>query len=403
MSEFIILKDHNHVRRMTDASGGLMEGFGGAAGGGTDIPPDPTLTVEDLSPNDMRDAASDPNVLGVVRPIPTTLIKPMDDNSDTSQTGSTWGVEAVGADTSIADGSGVTACVLDTGIDNTHPAFAGMTLVEKDFTGSGNGDVQGHGTHCAGTVFGRDVDGLRIGVARGVSNALIGKVLGDNGSGGSEMLFDGMLWASANNAQVISMSLGFDFPGLVKRLVDAGWPANLATNVALESYRSNIRMFDSIMDLIAARAAFNGGSIVVAATGNESQRDTDPNFEVSASVPAAAKGIMSVGAVGQGAGGLTVASFSNTNPVVTGPGVGVISAKTGGGLVSFNGTSMATPHVAGLACLWWQTIRGLGIPATADGVKARLRASAVTDVFAAGVDIMDRGEGLAKAPAAGMS
>jgi len=401
MSQYIVLKDKNGARRHTGLGGNITEGIGPVTSSISDLPPDPSISMESLDANDLREAARDPDVLGVARSMPTTLIAPLQGEALASGA-PTWGVVAVGADQSPADGAGVVACVLDTGIDSDHPAFAGVNLVEEDFTGSGNGDVQGHGSHCAGTVFGRDVDGTRIGVAPGITDALIGKVLGDDGSGGSEMLFDGMMWASRNNAQVISMSLGFDFPGLVKRLVEGGWPVDLATSAALEGYRMNIRMFDQIMALIRARAAFNGGTIVVAATGNESHRDQDPNFEVSASVPAAAQGIVSVGAVGQSPAGLVVAGFSNTNPILTGPGVDVLSAKTGGGLISFRGTSMATPHVAGLAALWWQTIRAAGIPATADAVQARLRSAAVTDVFAPGVDILDRGDGLAKAPSAGM-
>ncbi|MEM7232364.1 MAG: S8 family serine peptidase, partial [Planctomycetota bacterium] len=69
--------------------------------------------------------------------------------------------------------------------------------------------------------------------------------------------------------------------------------------------------------------------IVVAASGNESRRQVHPNFEVSASVPAAAEGIVSVGALGESAGGLTIAPFSNTNPTLSAPGVGVISAQLG--------------------------------------------------------------------------
>ena len=68
--------------------------------------------------------------------------------------------------------------VLDTGIDPNHVAFNGVNLTRRNFTAEGDDDLHGHGTLCAGTIFGRDVNGLRIGVARGVSDAIIGKVLG---------------------------------------------------------------------------------------------------------------------------------------------------------------------------------------------------------------------------------
>ena len=157
-------------------------------------------------------------------------------------------------------------------------------------------------------------------------------------------------------------------------------------------------MFDGIMAVIANSAPFTGGTVVVAATGNESKRDIHPNYEVGASLPAAAQGVISVGALGRTSAGLEVASFSNTNPVMAAPGVSVTSARVGGGLVAFNGTSMATPHVAGLAALWWEALRNAGIPMTPAGVTARLRAGCRTDVFAPGVDVTDRGDGLATAP-----
>src|SRR5262249_4677245 len=95
-----------------------------------------------------------------------------------------------------------------------------------------DGDKQGHGTHCAGTIFGRAVDGKRIGVAPGVTKALIGKVLADDGGGNSDMIFAGIQWAVTEGAQVISMSLGFDFPGSVKRMTDDGWPIDLDLDLA---------------------------------------------------------------------------------------------------------------------------------------------------------------------------
>jgi subtilisin family serine protease len=310
-----------------------------------------------------------------------------------------WGIAAVGADASTRTGEGVVVSVLDTGIDSGHEAFAGVELVEKDFSGSGNGDVQSHGTHCAGTVFGRDVGTSRIGVARGVSKALIGKVLGDDGSGESDMLFRGMQWAIQEGARVISMSLGFDFPGLVKRLVEEqGFPVDLATSAALEAYRSNLRMFDAIMQLARSQEAFTGGVLVVAAAGNESERATNPDHEIGVSVPAAADGVVSVGALGEGTAGLVIAPFSNTFPVISGPGVRILSAKTKGGLSTKSGTSMATPHVAGVATQWWEEVADSSLPVTATTVLAKLLATADTSALAAEIDIADRGVGLVRSP-----
>jgi subtilisin family serine protease len=215
------------------------------------------------------------------------------------------------------------------------------------------------------------------------------------------MLFDAILWASSLNAKVLSMSLGFDFPGLSKILTKRGYPVDLATSIALEGYRANLRLFDNLMDLLASKAAFNGGMVMVAASGNESNRQKNPKYEVGTSVPAAATGIVSVGALEEAGDRLKVADFSNTNPMLSTPGVDVVSAKSGGGLVALQGTSMACPHAAGVAALWWQHLKeDAGIPATASAVVSRMRATCRRDVFRAGVDLLDRGDGLVQAPAA---
>lgn len=398
MSEFIVLRDKNRTLRTIDL-GRRNTGLIGLETMSGSMPPEPEISTEELDSQHLHEATQDPDVLSIARTMPTLLIAPTEGPDLEAVSGATWGVEAVGAINSPATGDGVRVAVLDTGIDASHSAFNGVTLFQEDFSGDGNGDAQGHGTHCAGSVFGRDVDGLRIGVAPGVSEALIGKVLANDGSGSTSMLFKGMQWAVNNGARVISMSLGYDFPGLVKDLIQQGFPEKLAASAALESYRMNIRMFDRLVDMFHAQTPFTGGTVIVAASGNESERQRDPNFEVSVSVPAAAERIISVGALGQDENGLVVAPFSNTNPVLAAPGVNIISAKTGGGVKSLNGTSMATPHVAGLTALWWEQMRRMDIPVTPDGVKARLRANAVTNVFAPGVDVLDRGAGLAQAPA----
>ncbi len=266
-----------------------------------------------------------------------------------------WGVGVVGALNSPFDGSGVIVAVLDTGIDRNHPAFTGMEIIEEDFTGEGKGDENGHGTHCAGTICGRDVNGTRIGIARGVKRLLVGKVLGKDGGGSTAAIADALQWAVKNGAYVISMSLGMDFPGYQKALVENGRPEEVATSMALEGYRENVRLFDRLAATIAAGEFLGRRAVVVAATGNESHREVAAGFTISKGPPAAAEGFLAVGAIQTTSSRekpFKVAPFSNTKADLAAPGVGIWSAKRGGGLEPLSGTSMATPHVAGVAALW---------------------------------------------------
>lgn len=363
----------------------------------------PKIETAELSASEVLDVSRDPTVAGIAPAIPTKLVQLVEDKPTPkadipaeAEGAIAWGVQAVKADTSTYTGNGVSVAILDTGIDKAHLAFTGVTVIEQDFTGTGNGDQQGHGTHCAGTIFGRDVSGTRIGIARGVQRALIGKVLDANGRGDSEMLFRGMQWAQQQGANVLSMSLGFDFPGLVKRLETQGLPTEAATSIALEGYRANLRMFDAIMNLFKQASAFGPGILVVAASGNESNR---PTYEVGVSVPAAAQDVIAVGAVAKQTNGFSIAPFSNTFPQVSAPGVKVLSAKKGGGLVEFSGTSMATPHVAGVAALWAEKHRTVANNRVADAVRAELLATARDNVFVTGTDPADRGFGLVTSPA----
>ena len=360
--------------------------------------PEPKVDVVSLTPREVQSVARDPAVRGIAPLMPTKLIQPVDSNVGAATT-PVWGLAAVGADRSAFTGAEVVVAVLNTGIEATHAAFAGVELIQQDFSGSGNGDRQGHGTHCAGTIFGRDVDGVRIGIARGVQRALIGKVLGDDGSGDSDMIFRGIQWALQEGADVISMSLGFDFPGLGAQLVrEEQWPVDLATSAALEAYRGNLRMFDALMEMVQARVAFDEGTLLCAAAGNESHRDVNENYEIAVSIPAAAEGVISVGALQESPQGWRVATFSNTFPQLSAPGVNILSAKLGGGLRALNGTSMATPHVAGIVALWWEAVRRSSTRPSSAAVLAKLLASARTEGFVSGVDEADRGLGIITAP-----
>ena len=355
----------------------------------------------DLDAQQADEARKDDKTIGVALVMPTSLIMPFAIDGAAEAGGDvSWGIEEVGAVATGATGSGVKVAVLDTGIDRQHVAFAGVTITEMDLSGDGKGDRQGHGTHCAGTIFGRDVGGVRIGVARGVTDVLVGKVLGDNGSGDTGMLFRGLQWAIDNNADVISMSLGFDYPKLVSRLVAGGWPIERATSVALINYRENLRLLDNIMERVRILADSSRGTVIVAASGNESKAGSVPPYRIAASLPAAALGLISIGAAERQPTGLKIADFSNTMARFAAPGVNIRSARAGStnGLVAFNGTSMATPHAAGVAALWWQHLRDTQPDVRTRHVEAALMTHATTDRFLPAVDPVDRGDGLVKAP-----
>ncbi|MEY9136499.1 subtilisin family serine protease [Bradyrhizobium diazoefficiens] len=391
MAQFIVLKNAKSTgtRSPFEEFGPTTESVPAA--------PEPRVEVLNVTPADAHSIAQDQQVTAVAIPMPIALIKPCETDLPAGIAAATdaWGISAIGADRSPFTGDGVVVAVLDTGIDKSHPAFAGVDIIEKDFSGSGDGDRNGHGTHCAATIIGRDVNGKRIGIARGVRKALIGKVLADNGGGNSDMIFRGIQWALEQGAHVISMSLGFDFPGAVQRMVTGGMPISPATSNALEAYRSNLRFFDALTQMIEAKGAFGDTAVVVAATGNESVR---PTFTVAASLPAASRGIISVAALGRNlAGKFEVAKFSNTMSQLAAPGVDILSAKAGGGLASMSGTSMACPHVAGIAALWWEALRKSGtVKASASLVATKLLGTARTDGLSDGP--LDRGTGIVTAP-----
>jgi subtilisin family serine protease len=382
----------------TPARGGFLSGTPGGAAAEPQIAR-LDVAVDEFDKSRSRDLARDPDIIAIAPVIPLQLIQPL--TAGAAQPGAAgvdWGVEAVGAGTSPFTGDGIVVAVLDTGIDSSHEAFKGVTLVENNFTEDADGsDQHGHGTHCAGTIFGRDVNGVRIGVARGVRKALIAKVIGKSGAA-SDQIARAILWAVNEGASVISMSLGIDFPGVQKKMQDAGFPPQLATSRALDAYRLNVLLFEKLTSMVKSLAEFRQtAAVVVAAAGNESKRDVDPKFAIAVVPPAVSDGIISVAAVGRGASGFVVAPFSNTGAKVAGPGVDITSAKPGGGLTVMSGTSMATPHVAGVAALWAQRQRTIG-PLSSGLLAARLEASGDTAVMQKPFNAADVGAGMVRAP-----
>jgi subtilisin len=241
----------------------------------------------------------------------------------------TWGLQATKVPASRFTGRGIRIAVLDTGLDMRHPDFAERRITPQSFIQDQQvQDRHGHGTHCIGTACGPRRPGQlpRYGIAY-EAEIFAGKVLSNQGSGADAGILAGIQWGITNGCAILSMSLG--------AMVAPG-----------QSYS---RVFE-----YAARRALSRGTLIIAAAGNESQR---PGFIAPVGHPANCPSIMAVGAINRR---FQVAPFScgGLNPEggqvdIAGPGVDIRSSWPRPVLYnSISGTSMATPHVAGIAALW---------------------------------------------------
>lgn len=367
---------------------------------GSDLNDPEKLTVKavELGRQEAAELDKDPEVVSYAQVMPLKLHEPVERlPEDAPSDDEPWGLGVVRATSSTFTGEGIKVAVLDTGIDAEHEAFRGVDIMQRDFTGEGDGDTDGHGTHCAGTIFGQPVKGVRIGVALGVRQALIAKVIGSHG-GSTESLLKAIQWALDNGANIISMSLGMDFPGFVNTLVKNGYPADLATSKALEGYLENVQLFASLAAFVRHNSRMFNGALLIAAAGNESRRSHDPNHVITVAPPAAADGIIAVGAVAETSSGFAVAPFSNSNPDVSAPGVDILSAQSGGGLVKMSGTSMAVPHVAGVATLWAEKLRRTLRGISATQLSQKLIGTATLETPRGQVTSVDVGIGIVQAP-----
>lgn len=226
-----------------------------------------------------------------------------------------WGPQMFGVPDLLRQtaGRGVKVAVLDTGCSLVHEDLRDALLDAKDFTGSRYGaqDVQGHGTHCAGVVAARNNAVGMLGVAP-ECGLLIGKVLGDDGTGTSQGVAEGLVWAADAGADVISMSLGSG----------SGSPAILQ----------------------AVRYAAAKGCCVVAAAGNSGPSLDTVNF------PGKYEETIAVGSIDRNK---VVSRFSSRGRQVDvlAPGDQVFSCYPPSIYAKLSGTSMATPFVAGVAAL----------------------------------------------------
>jgi subtilisin len=271
---------------------------------------------------------ADPSVSKITAAPEFSLIRPVASEKASLREPNTWGLETMGIPelwNEGLSGRGVRVAHLDTGVDTTHPALRNAVFQFAEFDRAGREKLgsppsesdteDAHGTHTAGTIAGRPVKGRHIGVAPGAD--LFSAMVIEGGAVVARIL-GGMDWAVSQKVNILSMSVGI---------------------------RGLVTDFLPIVDILRSNEI-----LPVIAVGNEG-----PGTSRS---PGNYPKALSVGAHDKQ---LEVADFSSSQrfvrksqhvvPDVVAPGVDVISAGLNGSYRSLSGTSMATPHVAGLAAL----------------------------------------------------
>jgi len=228
-----------------------------------------------------------------------------------------WGMKTINAQYAwnVTKGnSDVKIAILDTGIDMDHPDLAGKIVSATDFTGSPNSynDTHGHGTHCAGIAAARTNNGIGVAGVCPDCSLMNVKVLGDTGSGSLDGVANGIIWAADNGANVISMSLGTTFA---------------PSSSTLES---------------AVNYAWSKGAVLVCAAGNNGNDVRD--------YPAYYRNCIAVAATDDTDNLAYFSTYGNWVDVAA-PGATIYSTIKDDWYAYKSGTSMAAPHVAGLAGL----------------------------------------------------
>jgi subtilisin len=234
-----------------------------------------------------------------------------------------WGIDRVFGDETYSfptwnttRGGEIKVAILDTGIDQNHQDLTvagGVTTVDDTHWGN---DGNGHGTHVAGTVAALDNDLGVVGVAPQVSLYAV-KVLSDGGSGSVSSVVAGIEWAVNQSIPILNMSLG--------------------SSSDSQTLRN------------ACDVAYAAGHLIVSSAGNSGNPGGRGD---NVSYPARYESVI---AVASSTINNTRSSFSSTGPAVEliAPGSSILSTLPGNNYGTYSGTSMASPHVAGVAALAW--------------------------------------------------
>jgi len=218
------------------------------------------------------------------------------------------------------DGTGVDAYIIDTGIYLTHTEFGGRAIFGVNTATGGNSDLNGHGTHVASTVA-----GATYGFAKKATLIAV-KVLGDNGSGTTTGVIEGVSWASKRQGTSGKPSVGN---------MSLGGGASAALDAAVNS-------------------AVDGGLVMAVAAGNDNSNAC--NYSPARATKAITVGATELTNIDFDTQADRRSVFSNYGSCVDvlAPGTGITGAwcTSNTALKTISGTSMAAPHVAGIAAVF---------------------------------------------------
>jgi thermitase len=250
--------------------------------------------------------------------------------------GQQWGypkINAPGAWDTTRGSTSIKVAVIDSGIDRNHPDLQGKVVGQKDFVNNDDDALADHphGTHVAGTIAATTNNNAGVAGTCPNCSLLIAKVLDQNNAGSDDDLIDGINWASSNGAKVINMSLGnYSASTSLQQAIDDAWNRG-AVLVASA-------MNDGTSGPEVYPAAY-ANVIAVGATDSSDARATWDDPDTTAFEQSNAGNWVDVAAPGKGIYSTTGSRYHWWNRTYVG---------TYG---SWNGTSMAAPHVSGLAGL----------------------------------------------------
>ncbi len=271
------------------------------------------------------------------------LLEPLEVPSDTEYP-KQWALTKINAPSAwdvSKSSSNVQIAILDSGVTNTHPDLQGKVILETNFTDDSYiEDRFGHGTHVAGIAAAATNNNLGVAGVGHDAQVISGKVLNRYGRGYYSWLVNALYWAADNGAEVVNMSIGGTYSSqALQDAINYAWSRGVVLVAAAGNSNSSKLVFPAAYEHV----------IAVAATDKTDQKAYFSNYGAWVDVAA--------------------------------PGVSILSLDDDGDYVTQTGTSMASPHVSGLAALLWGSGWGSNNQAVTDRIFSTASPIAGTSTY----------------------